>query len=409
MRPQRLLLVCLVLCLSPIALRSQGGDTAASLPPLATLKQLKFNPAPAAASTNAGSHDALQKAIQSFQLFRGGAPRVSGWRWNEQPKTRGPRETSVYNAAVNAVVYIEAALETATLLRTPKAATGTGTILAPDDLVLTAYHVVRGAHEGKFPIMVYLKPARSVEPQQSLAYLAHVEYFNATKDLAALRFNQAPPFQLSKLKIAAQSSLVVGETVHLVGHPLGATWSFGTGVISQIRPNAKIQSTGADGPPMALVADVVQLQSAVNPGNSGGPVLDDTASVVGVISGGPTEAMNYAIAASEIASFLQAHDKQFPIKGPSLPIPPPPSFTVSPLPGGGAVRKSEIGDYTAYTIYGANGAVKGVVAESKNGDVIEASQPVGTSGYRKWTARFADGGTATASGEKGEPLQFSNQ
>ena len=410
MRSLRLLLMCLVFCANPLALASQRGDQTETLPSLATLKQLKFTAAPATAteSANATRHQTLEKAIQSFKLFRAGAPQVKGWRWNEPPKTRGPRETSVYKAAVNSVVYIEAAIEAA-VLGPARAATGTGTILAPDDLVLTAYHVVRQAHEGNHPIMVYLKPASGVAPVQMLAYLAHVESFNATKDLAALRFNQPPPYQLAKLKLGVMSGLTVGQTVHLIGHPLGTTWSFGTGIISQIRPNAKITSTNDDGPPTTLVANVLQLQSAVNSGNSGGPVLDDSAAVVGVITGGPTEALNYAVAADEILSFLKAHDKQFPIQStkPTIPLPSP--FTVSPLRGGGQVRKSEIAGYTSYTIVGPDGAVKGVVAEGKDGDVIEASQPVGTTGFRNWSARFADGKTVKATGEKGEPAQFSNE
>ena len=312
MRSLRLFLLCLVFCANPLALGSQRGEQTETLPSLATLKQLKFTAGPVTEPANATSHQALEKAIQSFKLFRAGAPQVKGWRWNERPKTRGPRETSVYNAAVNSVVYIEAAVETA-FFGAAKTATGTGTILAPDDLVLTNYHVVRTAHAGKHPIMVYLKPAKSVDPVETLGYLAHVQFFDPAKDLAALRFDQTPPYQLAKLKLGAMSNLAVGQTVHLIGHPLGETWSFSTGIISQIRPKYKTMILAEKGaPPIPFEANALQLQTAVNPGNSGGPLLDDGAAVVGVISFGMDEAqnLNYAVAADEVRSFLEAYQQE---------------------------------------------------------------------------------------------------
>src|SRR5579862_3352878 len=121
-------------------------------PSVASLKTLPFESVTSPKITGGPNYGDLQDAIHSFQVFHDGASEVRDWKWDDQPNTRGPRETAVYNNAVNAVVYIVAETEA------PKngkvhVVKGAGAILAPDDLVLTNWHVTREATMGHHPIM----------------------------------------------------------------------------------------------------------------------------------------------------------------------------------------------------------------------------------------------------------------
>ena len=288
------------------------------------------------------------------------------------------------------------------------AATGTGSILSPDDVVLTNWHVVSDAYTGGFPIMVFLKPSQSVTPDDALALRADVVYYNDSKDLALLKFRVPPPYTLTKLKLGKMSTLAVGQNIHIIGHPRGDTWSYGTGIISQIRPNYESAPKDESGKEMLkFKANALQLQAAINPGNSGGPVLDDSGNIVGVVSFGKTKAQNvdYAVAIDEVAAFLQRYDAKANLPPKPLTLPRP-KYSLSPLPGGGQVVKAEYEKSVTYTILGADGAVKGMLADTGNGGVIEATAPKGSEGFQRWVARFADGKVVEAEAEKGAPVRF---
>jgi S1-C subfamily serine protease len=406
MRSPKLLGVCLAVCLAAVVAQSQK-QPAGSLPPLADLQKLNFESAASPKLSGAPSYADLQTAIHSFHVFHDGSGDVAGWKWDEPLKTRGPRESAVYQRAVNAVVYILAATEPPHEGKMP-VVIGTGAIMAPDDLVLTNWHVTRVAYQGGFPIIVYLKPARGVQPIEDLAYAAHVEFYNDTKDMSLLRFDEHPPYHLAELKIAPISSIVVGESVHVIGHPRGQTWSYSTGVVSQIRGNYKAVLRNEGGKEEGrFEANVLQLQTAISPGNSGGPVLDDYANIIGLISFGLSDAqnVNYAIAADEIDGFLQRHDARMGVQ-PNPWGSPQAEYSVAPAPGGGHVVKAQYPGRTAYLIVDADGKVQGIVADAGNGVSIQAWQPAASGGFQQWRARFSDGKTAEGSGESGRPTRF---
>src|SRR5262249_16996406 len=94
----------------------------------------------------------------------------------------------------------------------------------------------------------------------------------------------------------------VGQDVHAIGHPEGEVWTYTTGIISKVRP--RYQWTGAD--KVSHQSTVIQTQTALNPGNSGGPLLNDPPEVIGINSfRGEGEGLNYAVAVDVVKSFLQ--------------------------------------------------------------------------------------------------------
>lgn len=140
-----------------------------------------------------------------------------------------------------------------------QAGAGTCFAVGPDGLVLTAKHVVEGARE----IDVRFAGASS-QP-------ARLEAIDAASDLALLRTPLAAPEYLS---FAATGSVRLGEPVFTIGFPavdvLGGEPKFNDGSVGAL-------SAVGPGPP------VLQLSIPVQPGSSGGPVVNDRGEVIGVV------------------------------------------------------------------------------------------------------------------------------
>ncbi|MFL5264313.1 MAG: S1C family serine protease [Anaeromyxobacteraceae bacterium] len=137
---------------------------------------------------------------------------------------------------------------------------GSGLVLSPDGYVLTNDHVA-GTHG---PLRVRLSGGREVEAERVGA--------DDRTDLAVLRI-RAP--DLAALPLADSRKLEVGQLVVAIGNPLGFERSVTMGVVSALYRNLPTPEGG-------LFDGLVQTDAAVNPGNSGGPLLDAEGQVVGI-------------------------------------------------------------------------------------------------------------------------------
>ncbi len=136
---------------------------------------------------------------------------------------------------------------------------GSGVVLAQDGFVLTNAHVAQGGG----PLRVRLSGSRIVRGE--------VVGTDERTDLAVVR---AEASDLSPLPLA-ERRLRVGEVVVAIGNPLGFERSVSHGVVSALHRNL--------GAPRGVVLEgLVQTDAAVNPGNSGGPLVDAHGSVVGI-------------------------------------------------------------------------------------------------------------------------------
>jgi len=95
-------------------------------------------------------------------------------------------------------------------------------------------------------------------------------------DLAVLKIDAAG-LQLHPLALASSASVQVGDPAYAIGNPFGLDWTLTTGIISAL--NREITS-----PSGATISHVLQTDAALNPGNSGGPLIDAAGSVIGVNS-----------------------------------------------------------------------------------------------------------------------------
>ena len=116
-------------------------------------------------------------------------------------------------------------------------------------------------------------------------------------DVAVLELG-APAGDVAPLVFADSSELRVGDPVIAIGSPFGLQGSLSTGIVSGLRRQI-------DSPNGFAITGVIQTDAALNPGNSGGPILDTSGRVVGVATqiaseGGRNEGIGFAVPSSVV-------------------------------------------------------------------------------------------------------------
>jgi S1-C subfamily serine protease len=137
---------------------------------------------------------------------------------------------------------------------------GSGVVIAPDGYVLTNSHVVERSDAAR----VGLRGGRVVE--------GRVVGRDPSTDLALLRLAGDG---LVAAELGDSDALRVGQLVIAIGNPLGFQSTVTTGVVSALGRSLQ----GRDGRP---IENVIQTDAALNPGNSGGPLVDTRGRVIGI-------------------------------------------------------------------------------------------------------------------------------
>ena len=195
-------------------------------------------------------------------------------RQSQSAKTP-PVETEIHDAysqaVIQAVEYIGPAVVSVGLaMRVPDQlqlrgvqelkGIGSGVIITPDGYILTNSHVVQSADR----IEIRLQDGRT--------YLARIVGNDPHSDLAVLT---VPESGLPTGELGDSSMLRVGQLVIAIGNPLGFQATVTAGVISALGRTLRAQ-TGR------LIENVIQTDAALNPGSSGGPLVDSSGRVIGI-------------------------------------------------------------------------------------------------------------------------------
>ena len=170
---------------------------------------------------------------------------------------------------------------------------GSGFIVDPTGYIVTNQHVVERAEELKI----------HVTTPDGKTYLARYITGDADADLALLKIESKTPLPFISLKDASPNLL--GQTVLVVGNPLGYGHSVARGIVSATNRSLTVDKME--------FKNLIQTDAAINPGNSGGPLIDLGGKLVGVASakmaftpqGVPTQGIGFAIPAATVAAKVE--------------------------------------------------------------------------------------------------------
>jgi S1-C subfamily serine protease len=167
---------------------------------------------------------------------------------------------------------------------------GSGSVLDKSGHILTNYHVVEDAQA----IQVTLPGDKS--------YDATLVGFDAEHDMAILKID-APADVLYPITFGSSQNLKVGQRVYALGNPFGLEGTMTTGIISNLNRTLPSRVEGHD------MQSIIQTDAALNPGNSGGPLLDTSGRVIGMnvaiaTKSGQNAGLGFAIPVSRITRFI---------------------------------------------------------------------------------------------------------
>lgn len=204
-----------------------------------------WGPSGPAPLTQAAVNDSVKKALEAQRKAELAAP---------------PDAASAHQAVQPSLVYI-------TTQRAGGAGaergTGAGVVIKSDGTVLTALHVVEG---------VTRITTRFADGTEANAKVVSQQPAN---DIAVLSVDKLPQVVVPAV---LGGGARVGDAVFAVGHPLGLADSLTAGVVSALGRSVRVDETHS-------LKDLIQFDAAVNPGNSGGPLVNRSGQVVGIVTG----------------------------------------------------------------------------------------------------------------------------
>ncbi len=208
-------------------------------------------------------------------------------------KMRGTAGKAIYSQYADSVVYI-GNLETKSI--------GSGSLIDKSGLILTNWHVTDKAET----VGVWIKPKSGPMDEKTLftkidPYLGTVVAESIMLDLSIIKISNHPK-SMKVIPFGFLKDIGVGDDVYAIGHPAGLPWTFTKGSISQIREDHKWKYVDGS----EHVATLIQTQTPISPGNSGGPLFSEKGKLVGVNTlkaGG--ENLNFAVAIKHVKAFIK--------------------------------------------------------------------------------------------------------
>ena len=214
-------------------------------------------------------------------------------------KTRGASGAKIFknNAPITTIIYSSSAVDNEML--------GSGILVSNDGHIITNYHVIANEDNTYFnsALVVGFCTATKFDPQKSKTNIfAEVLSYNKEKDLALIKISKEAVKDKIPVDIATSyDDVEIATTSHAIGNPNFEMCSYTDGKISQIRD----KEWSYDETYQNLSAEVIQTNTEIDSGNSGGPLFNDNGKLIGINTfGTPDTEINFAISFNEVRKFL---------------------------------------------------------------------------------------------------------
>lgn len=237
----------------------------------------------------------LIKQLGKYGSLEFGDKRI-GFNNNKSFTTRQiPGSRSLYKNNAPGVVLI---------LRIEGDGFGSGSIINNDGSIITNWHVIEG--QEKVLVQFYNKSVRDINDIDPENFsVANVVAADPSRDLALIKLQSAKK-DMTILKLGDMNDIDIAQDVFAIGHPQGLMWSFNYGAVSGIRKNFGWAFRDSK-----HKANIIQHQTPINQGNSGGPLFDENGNFIGVNSMKLQESdgLNFAVGIDEVKSFFEDSKK----------------------------------------------------------------------------------------------------
>ena len=168
---------------------------------------------------------------------------------------------------------------------------GSGVIVRDDGYIVSNYHIVRGASSAVVTVFTN---------QGTQRYKADIVKMDEAMDLVLMKI--APPTPLKAAPFADSSQIRVADEVIAIGSPFGLDQTVSRGIVSALRKSLAIEGI--------THSDLIQTDAAINQGNSGGPLIGNNGTVIGINTAiytptGAFAGIGFAIPSNQVRAFMR--------------------------------------------------------------------------------------------------------
>lgn len=215
---------------------------------------------------------------------------ISGTTVGKRVSTETASANEIYELGCKQTVGVSLESTRANIFgqQSASAVAGTGFIITSDGYIMTNYHVIESAQKSEHKIQVLFKDKSSFE--------AKIVGFDEDNDVAVLKIDAS---DLSPVSIGNSDDVAVGDSVFAIGNPLGELdFSMTSGRVSALDRSITIERNGT-------AINMFQFDAAINSGNSGGPVYNESGEVIGIatakVGSSGVEGLGFAIPINDAA------------------------------------------------------------------------------------------------------------
>lgn len=215
---------------------------------------------------------------------------ISGTTVGKRVSTETASANEIYELGCKQTVGVSLESTRANIFgqQSASAVAGTGFIITSDGYIMTNYHVIESAQKSEHKIQVLFKDKSSFE--------AKIVGFDEDNDVAVLKIDAS---DLSPVSIGNSDDIAVGDSVFAIGNPLGELdFSMTSGRVSTLDRSITIERNGT-------AINMFQFDAAINSGNSGGPVYNESGEVIGIatakVGSSGVEGLGFAIPINDAA------------------------------------------------------------------------------------------------------------